>query len=190
MPSNDHQKLRQAVNRPLVLVGMMGAGKTHVGRLLAAALDLPFHDMDGLIEEKAGMSIPEIFGTYGEEKFRDAESNTLRELLEQGPSIVSTGGGVILRSENLQRIKNGSVMIWLDAPIEILWERLKDNKTRPLLHTADPKGTLMQLLQTRKEFYEQAHVHCKIGGEAAESVLANLINILSETLNSDTFQGN
>jgi shikimate kinase len=185
MPPSNAQKLRLALKKPVVLVGMMGSGKTHTGRLLATAAGLDFHDMDALIEQKAGMSIPDIFEKFGEEKFRESENNTLREVLSQGVSIISTGGGVVLRSENMALMQEQGIMVWLDAPADILWERLKDNKTRPLLQTPDPQATLDELLSARKSHYAQAHIHMHIDKNNAANIHEDIIKSLSAYLNND-----
>jgi shikimate kinase len=144
------------LTRPVVLVGMMGCGKTAVGTALAARLGVPFRDTDAELESAARMTIPEIFARDGEEFFRDREAEVLRRLLASGPGVVSTGGGAFLRPGNRAAIATSGVSVWLKASAEILWGRVKGRTTRPLLMTEDPRGTLERLLAEREGAYRRA----------------------------------
>lgn len=185
--SSDHKNgqnsdaAQQNPGRPIVLIGMMGAGKTQIGRALAEHLALEFVDCDQRIEARAGMSIPEIFSTYGEEKFRSVEHNVLTEALEKGACVISTGGGVVLRDENLNLMLEKGIVVWLDVPADILWARVKNCENRPLLKSENPRQTLEELLSARKDRYARAHIRLQIGRENAERVLENLTKILSES---------
>ncbi|MEL6684750.1 MAG: shikimate kinase [Pseudomonadota bacterium] len=144
------------LKRTVVLVGMMGSGKTAIGRALAAALDVPFVDSDAAIEEAAAATIAEIFERSGEKFFRKREAEVLRRLLSGPPGIVSTGGGAFLAKANRDAIAKMGVAVWLDADLEILWERVRHKDTRPLLRTADPKATLTQIYADRTPIYSLA----------------------------------
>ena len=141
------------LKRTVVLVGMMGSGKTAIGRALAAALDVPFVDSDAAIEEAAAATIAEIFERDGEKFFRRREAEVLRRLLSGPPRIVSTGGGAFLAEANREAIAEMGVAVWLDADLEILWERVRHKDTRPLLRTADPKATLTAIYEERTPIY-------------------------------------
>ena len=146
------------MRRNIVMIGMMGAGKTAIGGELARRLHRPFADTDAEIERAAAMSIPEIFARDGEEFFRARESEVLGRVLATGNSVVSTGGGAWLRPENRARIGESGVSVWLDCDLETLWHRVRQRPTRPLLQTADPRGTLERLLAERRPAYELADI--------------------------------
>ena len=133
--------------RSVVLVGMMGAGKSTIGRRLAARLRLPFLDADIEIEAAAGMSIPDIFETHGEPHFRDGEARVIARLLDSGPAVIATGGGAFMREETRNRIRDMAVSIWLKADVEIIMKRVKRRADRPLLQTEDPAATVGRLLE-------------------------------------------
>ncbi len=142
----------------IVLIGMMGAGKTAIGGELSRRLGRPFSDTDVEIERAAAMTIPEIFARDGEEFFRARESEVLGRVLASGRGIVSTGGGAWLRPENRSRIGAHGVSVWLDCDLETLWHRVRQRPTRPLLQTADPRGTLERLLNERRPVYALADI--------------------------------
>lgn len=144
------------LKRTVVLVGMMGAGKTAVGRDLAATLGVAFRDSDHEVEEAAQMTIPEIFERDGEAFFRDREAQVIGRLLDSAPSILATGGGAFLRDDSKQAIADRGLAVWLKADLELLWDRVRHKDTRPLLRTADPKGTLAALMAARDPHYAQA----------------------------------
>jgi shikimate kinase len=142
--------------RSVVLVGMMGAGKSTIGRRLSARLRLPFLDADIEIEAAAGMSIPDIFETHGEPHFRDGEARVIARLLDNGPGIIATGGGAFLREDTRNRIRDKAVSIWLRADADIIMKRVRRRADRPLLQTADPAATVERLIGEREPFYRQA----------------------------------
>ena len=183
---NMEAQIKDALNRPVVLVGMMGAGKSHLGRSLAKTLDLPFRDSDKIIEEKAGQSVSDIFESFGEPKFREAERNTILELLEQDLSVIATGGGALTNAVTLEALKSRSIMVWLNADIETLWARVQKSQTRPLLQTDDPKQKLESLMQQRESLYSQAHIHLPLKGQNKEDDLQALTKALYEYINPAT----
>lgn len=145
--------------KPVVLVGMMGAGKTTVGRRLALRLDLPFFDSDTEIERASGMSVSELFEAHGEKSFRDGEARVMKRLLEGPPHVLATGGGAITHAETRNRINESAVSVWLKADVETLARRATKRDTRPLLRSSDPAETLRQLSVERAPFYAQADIH-------------------------------
>jgi shikimate kinase len=151
-PSARPGRLRKTV----VMVGMMGAGKTAVGRALAARLGVPFLDSDAEIERAANMTVPEIFSRDGEVFFRSKESQVIARLLREECCVLSTGGGAFLSSANREMITRHGVSVWLNAPVSVLWSRVKHKDTRPLLRTADPRATLEGLYRDRLQYYQQA----------------------------------
>lgn len=150
------QTHRFVLKKTIVMIGMMGAGKTAVGRALAQLLDVPFLDSDHEIEEAANMSVPEIFARDGEPFFRARESEVINRLLSGQACVLSTGGGAFLAEANRAAISARGVSVWLDADIELLWNRVKHRDTRPLLRTPDPKATLSALYETRVPEYAKA----------------------------------
>jgi shikimate kinase len=144
--------------RSVVLVGMMGVGKSTIGRRLSARLRLPFVDADVEIEAAAGMSIPDIFETHGEPHFRDGEARVIARLIDNGPGVLATGGGAFLREETRNRIHAKAVSIWLKADAEIIMRRVKRRVDRPLLQTADPAATVGRLIAEREPIYRQANL--------------------------------
>ena len=144
--------------RSVVLVGMMGAGKSTIGRRLAARLRLPFLDADAEIETAAGMSIPDIFETHGEPYFRDGEARVIARLLEAGPAVLATGGGAFMREETRSRIRDRAVSIWLKADADTILKRVKRRADRPLLQTADPAATIGRLIEERHPVYQLADI--------------------------------
>jgi 3-dehydroquinate synthase len=142
--------------RSIVLVGMMGAGKSTIGRRLAARLGLPFLDADVEIEAAAGMSIPDIFESRGEPDFRDGEVRVIARLLDSGPAVVATGGGALMRKETRDRVRAKAVSIWLKADAEVIMRRVKRRSDRPLLRTDDPEATVGRLIGEREPVYRQA----------------------------------
>jgi shikimate kinase len=133
---------RQLGARSIVLVGLMGAGKSTVGRRLAQKLGLPFRDADHEIEAAAGMSIPDIFSIHGEAYFRDGERRVIGRLLQEGPMVLATGGGAYMNEETRARIAENGVSVWLRADLDVLMRRVRKRATRPLLQNPDPEGTM------------------------------------------------
>lgn len=170
--------------RCLVLVGMMGAGKSTVGRRLATRLHLPFLDADHEIEAAhAGMTVAEIFAVHGEPYFRDGEARVIARLLESGPSVIATGGGALMREETRNRIHDKSVSIWLQADGDVILRRVKRRADRPLLQTADPAATIERLIVERSPVYQLADItiasrdvpHEKIVDECVDALHAYLL---------------
>lgn len=144
--------------RSIVLVGMMGAGKSSVGRKLASKLALAFVDADSEIETAAGMSIPDIFETRGEAEFRTGEARVIARLLEAGPQVLATGGGAFINSDTRLAIRAKGISVWLRADFEVLMKRIKRRNDRPLLKTDDPAATLRALIDQRYPVYAEADI--------------------------------
>ncbi len=150
-------KARAALGqRNLVLVGLMGAGKSSVGRLVAQQLSIPFVDTDAEIERVSRMTIAELFSAYGEQEFRALETRVIKRLLRGGPRVVSTGGGAFINDSTRQHVKRGSLSVWLKADLDVLWDRVNKRDTRPLLKTENPKQTLENLMNVRYPIYAEA----------------------------------
>ncbi len=152
-------RIRAALGpRSIVLVGMMGAGKTTLGRRVAQALDFPFADVDVEIEKAAGLTINEIFAKYGEPHFRDGERRVLSRLLGDGPQVLATGGGAFMNAETRAAIARAGVSVWIEADPAVLYQRLRHKTNRPLLAGPDPEGTLRRLVAERYPVYALADV--------------------------------
>lgn len=165
-------------SRSLVLIGMMGSGKTSVGRRLATALDLRFVDADTEIERVADMSIPEIFERYGEPFFRDRESKVVERLLGQGPQVLATGGGAWMNPETRGRIGEAGVSVWLKAEPEVLLKRVRKRGGRPLLASSDPEATLRRLVGERYPVYALADLTVMSRDAPHEHTVSELIDQL------------
>jgi shikimate kinase len=150
-----HQKLG---NRALVLVGLMGAGKTSVGRRLAEKLEIPFVDADHEIELAAGKTIPEIFNDHGEEYFREGERRVITRLLENGKQVLATGGGAFMNSETREKIKGHGLSLWLKADLDLLLKRVAKRNDRPLLLKEDPTIVMKRLIDQRYPIYAEADI--------------------------------
>lgn len=155
------------LKKTIVMVGMMGAGKTAVGRALAARLKVPFLDSDHEIETAANLSIPEIFAREGEDFFRLKERQVIARLLAEERGVLSTGGGAFLAAENQQIISENGVSVWLQADLDVLWNRVKHRHTRPLLQTANPRATLGELYDARVPLYAKADLPVASDGRAS-----------------------
>ena len=163
----------------LFLVGMMGAGKTTLGRALARRLGREFADTDKVLVERTGVPVTTIFEIEGEDGFRRRESTVLAELAAQDGLVIATGGGAILSEANRELMRSHGTVIYLRARLENLWERMRQDTTRPLLQTADPRGTLGQLLTAREPLYsETAHVVVDTGAQSAASLASKVIAAL------------
>ena len=163
------------LKKTVVMIGMMGAGKTAVGRALAAKLSVPFLDSDAEIESAANASIAEIFARDGEAFFRQKESQVIDRLLENEIGILSTGGGAFLAEVNRHAISEKGVSVWLDADLELLWERVRHKDTRPLLRTADPKATLTEIFNARVPVYALADLAVKADAACAIDDMADRV---------------
>jgi shikimate kinase len=151
-------RLAGRLRKTVVMVGMMGAGKTAIGRELARLLDVPFVDSDDEIARAAGRSIAEIFERDGEAFFRQKETQVLARLMDGPPCILSTGGGAFMADENRRLIAARGLAVWLRAELDLLWSRVRHKTTRPLLRTANPRETLRMLLETRAPVYALAEI--------------------------------
>lgn len=156
--SQDAELAAALGGRSVVLVGMMGAGKSTIGRRLAARLRLPFVDADAEIEAAAGMSIADIFESHGEPHFRDGEARVIARLLDSGAHVLATGGGAFMREETRKRIRDQAVSLWLKADAETIMKRVKRRAERPLLQTADPAATIRRLIEERHPIYQLADI--------------------------------
>ncbi len=156
------------------LIGMMGVGKSTVGRLLAQKLGYGFCDSDDVIEAAAQCSIPDIFAASGETGFRDLETQVLGQLTAHKQLVVATGGGIVLRRNNWGHLRQGLV-IWLDAPFGVLWQRLHTDRRRPLLQTESPQQTLKTLMAERQPLYALADIQVPIGFKDRPEAIANSI---------------
>lgn len=153
------ESLRRRIDRPIVLVGLMGSGKSSIGKKLAAVLGLPFTDADEAIELAARMSISDIFERYGEGAFRDGERRVIGRLMEQDKGVIATGGGAFINDETRALILDKGIAIWLDADVGTLVERVGRKDSRPLLKNGDPREILSRLRDERNPFYRQAPIH-------------------------------
>ncbi|MEP2530607.1 shikimate kinase [Shimia sp.] len=167
------------LKKTVVLVGMMGAGKTAVGRALAARLGVPFLDSDAEIVKAANMSIAEIFERDGEPFFREKESQIIERLLENERCILSTGGGAYLAERNRQMVSQMGVAVWLDADIDLLWNRVRHKDTRPLLQTSNPRRTLEEIFEKRVPLYSLADLPVKTQAEySIEQTADRVVEVL------------
>jgi shikimate kinase len=172
-------------SRSIVLIGIMGVGKSSIGRRLAARLGVPFVDADSEIETAAGMTIAEIFARHGEAYFRNGEARVIARLLENGPQVLATGGGAILNPDTRLAIKAKAVSIWLTADFDVLMRRISKRKhERPLLQTADPEATLRALLNAREPFYSQADLTVRSRDVPHEAIVTDIIAALAGYLNA------
>ena len=174
------RNVRRALgNRPLVMVGMMGCGKTAVGRRLSNVLDLAFVDADDEIEKAADMSISEIFTSLGEQHFRDGERRVIARLLAEGPRVLATGGGAFMNAETRERIKATGISIWLRADLAVLMRRVARRDNRPLLKTPDPEGRMRELIAARYPFYALADITIDSREVAHDLVVGEILAKLS-----------
>lgn len=164
----------------MVLVGLMGAGKTTVGRRLAKDIGLDFFDSDAEITEAAGCSISDIFALYGEPIFRDLEKRVLHRLVAGEPSVIATGGGAFINPEVRAEIKANAISLWLKADLDTLEDRVSRRNTRPLLEQGDKRAILSRLMEERYPVYAEADLHINSGAGAHESVVQHIIELLEE----------
>jgi shikimate kinase len=165
--------------RPVVLVGLMGAGKTTVGRRLAAALNLPFVDADHQIEAAAGMSISDIFETHGEQYFRDGERRVISRLLAEGQIVLASGGGAFIDPETRELVRSTSISVWLRGGLDLLLKRVSRRATRPLLKS-DPRGAMERLINERYPIYEQADITVESRDVPHDVIVGDIIDKLAQ----------
>ena len=169
----------------MVLVGLMGVGKSTVGRRLARRLGLPFVDSDAEIEDAAGYSPAEIFERFGEQDFRDGERRLVARLIEGDVRVIATGGGAYVDPRTRQLLNERAITVWLDAPVDILAERTSRRDTRAQLRNGDRQATLERLASERRQSYEQAHIHVKSGDGAHKDVVDSILRALDDLLAKD-----
>lgn len=183
-------RLRRGLgSRSIVLVGLMGAGKSTVGRRLAQRLGLMFKDADAEIEQAASLSITDLFAIYGEESFREGEERVIARLLGQGPMVLATGGGAFMREATRARIEQGGISVWLKAELDVLMRRVKKRNTRPLLQTTDPEETMRRLIEVRHPIYALADVVVVSRDVAHERVVQDVLEALDAYLNPPPAHG-
>jgi shikimate kinase len=166
-------------DRAIVLVGLMGAGKTTVGRRLAERLGLPFTDADHEIEAAAGKSIPEIFADHGEAYFREGERRVIARLLEAGAQVLATGGGAFIQEETRARIKERAVSVWLRADLPLLLKRVARRSNRPLLQNGEPEAVMRRLMEARYPIYAEADIIVDSRDVAHGTMVADVIQALA-----------
>jgi len=176
------ERLCTRIDRPLVLVGMMGAGKSTIGRKLAAMLELPFADADDEIVTAARMSIPDIFEAFGETHFRDGERRVIARMLDGEARVIATGGGAFAQAETRALILDRGIAIWLDSELETLLERVMRKDTRPLLRSGDPREVLKRLLAERRPAYAQAPIRVVSDAGPIGETAGRIIEALDEWL--------
>ena len=171
------------VDRMIVLVGLMGAGKSCIGRRVAQRLSIPFVDADAEVETAAGCSVADIFAQYGEEAFRDGERRVIARLLDGPPAVLATGGGAFMDEETRKLILDGSISVWLRADLDTLLERTAGRSHRPLLNHGDPKETLSKLIDQRYPIYAEANVVVDTGSDSATVTCNRVIEALTNPHN-------
>jgi shikimate kinase len=165
--------------RPLVLVGLMGAGKSTVGKRLASRLHLPFVDADHEIEQAAGLSITEIFARFGEAEFRDGERRVIARLIDGRAKVIATGGGAFMQDETRALILERATAIWLDADLDVLADRVARREGRPLLAGRDPRTVLAELAAVRNPVYALAPIHVRSQPLPHEATVETILKALN-----------
>lgn len=178
-PNLKQKALSGLAGRNLILVGLMGAGKTAIGKLVADKLKLPYVDTDQEIEAAAQMTIADLFEQYGEPEFRALETRVIERILTEGPAIVSTGGGAFVNPVNRKLIADSGLSLWLKADLETLWDRVRRRQTRPLLKTENPKQTLKNLMDARYPVYAEAEVTVLSRNVRKETVMRDVLKALA-----------
>ena len=174
--------VRALGKRSIVLVGMMGAGKSSIGRRLAARLGIPFVDADAEIEAAAGMRIEDIFTQFGETSFRSGETRVIARLLESGPQVLATGGGAFMHPDTRGIISHSGISVWLKADFDVLFRRVRRRNDRPLLKTADPAETLRKLMAERDPIYAQADAIVHSREVPHETIVGEILAALADRL--------
>lgn len=171
---------KNRLTRTVALVGMMGAGKSTIGRRLAQRLGAPFVDADTEIERAAGCSIPDIFKTYGETAFRDGERRVIARLLQDPPHVLAMGGGAFVNLETRAATRENAVSIWLDTDLDTLFRRVSRRANRPMLYVDDPRSELAKLLEERRPVYSKADLTVRGGDAPADAAAAEAERKLAE----------
>lgn len=174
--------LERLGDRSIVFVGLMGAGKTAIGRKVASELGIPFIDSDHEIEAVSRTTIPDLFALYGEPEFRSLEQRVIARLLETGPKVLSTGGGAFMNAQTREAIASRGVSVWLKADLDVLMERVMKKQNRPLLKNADPRGVMQKLIEERYPVYELADITAPTREAAKEVIAQEVIGALAERL--------
>ena len=174
--------LSKHLDRPVVLVGLMGVGKSTVGRRLARRLGLPFVDSDAEIEDASGLSAAEVFERFGEKDYRDGERRLVARLVDGQVRVISTGGGVFVDPRTRELLKTRTITVWLDAPVEVLAQRTGRRDTRPLLRTDNPKETLERIAEQERPAYAEAHIHVRSSDGAHRDVVDAIVKALEDHL--------
>ncbi|WP_206456048.1 shikimate kinase [Aurantimonas marina] len=173
-------------NRSIALIGLMGAGKTTVGRRLATLLALPFRDTDIEIEAVSRMTIPELFAAYGEPEFRALEARVVARLAAEGPQVIATGGGAYLHNETRAMLKRTAITVWLKADLETLMERVSRRSNRPLLKTDDPREVMRRLIDIRYPVYAEADITIGTRDVKRDIIAAEIFEALDRHLDTET----
>ena len=179
--SKEIEDIREKLgNRPIVLVGLMGAGKSSIGRRLAEKLEIPFVDADHEIEVAADKTIPEIFNDHGEIYFREGERRVISRLIENGAQVLSTGGGAFINEETRQNINAHGISVWLKADLSLLMKRVMKRADRPLLQTDDPEGVMQKLMDQRYPVYAKADVTVESRDVQHTQMVNEVIKVLAK----------
>lgn len=182
----DRVHIARRLGCPVVLVGLMGAGKTTVGRRLAVRLGWHFRDSDDEVEEAAGRSVSEIFADFGETAFRDGERRVIARLLEEsGQAVIALGGGAFVNPETRALVREKALSVWLKADIDTLMQRVSRRDTRPLLQTDDPRAVMEKLLTERAPLYAEADVHLASPGAPHDAGVALIIEAMAARVEAD-----
>ncbi|MCC7304638.1 MAG: shikimate kinase [Alphaproteobacteria bacterium] len=173
--SSEVSSVKDLLDRPVVVIGMMGSGKSRVGRGLADKLGFDFYDSDKVIEEKAGATVSEIFEKYGEAKFRESERKAILELLEKGPCVIASGGGAVMNPGVMEAIRKKAVSVWLKTDVDRLAARLEKAGGRPLLKQGDPVQILTKLLEEREPVYSLADITIETGQDSFNKTMQDVL---------------
>lgn len=183
-------RIREALgSRSIVLIGLMGAGKTAVGRRLANRLDLAFTDADSEIELAAGQTVSEIFAEHGEPYFRQGEARVIARLLQGGPQVLATGGGAYMDAATRAKIKANGISIWLKAELPVLLHRVRRRDNRPLLASGDPETVMRELMQKRHPVYAEADIIVESRDVAHDVIVSDVVEALARWLGGQTKAG-
>jgi len=170
--------IKEHISKPIVFIGMMGVGKTHICREMSLVFNVDFVDADIEIEKASAMTIPEIFERFGEEYFRDGEKRIIKRLIEENNFLISTGGGAVTTSDTLDLIKEKTISVWVNADADVIYKRISKNKNRPLLNLPDPKAKIDELMEARQSLYAQADITIRSEDGAGNGMKNDLIDKL------------